>query len=793
MQGSEADLVNDAANHNFALNGVSLSQNALSNIQVYAFKGADQNNMGYNHRVFNMTQTDNVLSMVMPADTWDFVLLSAETGDLGAAIIPAVGSLRQSAKMWECPSANGKLLSAPEIITARTGEITVTAGGYHTAGVSMVRNVAMIRIAIAEAAGLKVDGTHKVSLLDVPTSLTWAGGLYPNQTSPDVSSLPMESAAVISDGAGDSQYSDQMTFLVPAHQGSDFLSANPQDTTTHYLTIQVDLEQESNNRLIKTAVLPLVPKANKILDVKLSVKGQMNVDATILDWKEVDVKGDIVRTTLNVSKTNCAMPWRDTVYVESNAVFTTSVAADWLTATKLDDHRVLIEANTSSYVDGTPRESWVDIVANNVTKRINVRQRPDVGTITATPDSFWASPTMQQRSFAVTSSGPWVVMDGNPSNGMLGVHSGNAGTTNVTFLRHASSLEDTSIYGDAVIRLKNTQSLEIITVTASNLHIVAPAEINAQGSGGTSWEEIVAMGMSEEYVIKQINYNSTGSGWLTASIDTDGRLKLTVTREPNENTRNCELVIAHKDDPNYTVAINIIQDPFYDIIDPFTFLAGRFLWESYSTDLDIGVFIYDDHGMSIFAKGKYMGYNQATADAEITFRNQVIAKWGGDPVSSATDIESGGEAFVVYMNAFDNLTAFPLEQLDRFINIYMYAWWYSSSSAPTKGDVWLSLDYWLGGYMDKALVGTSTTKYYYFNVGGTNKNPDAGRKLVSPVKYRGTGSANALGIINHSNGMDKIARVRYDRLTHKANIVWYTESDISNWPITNEALSQTAP
>ncbi len=145
------------------------------------------------------------------------------------------------------------------------------------------------------------------------------------------------------------------------------------------------------------------------------------------------------------------------------------------------------------------------------------------------------------------------------------------------------------------------------------------------------------------------------------------------------------------------------------------------------------------------------------------------------------------------MNAFDDLTAngFREDQLTRFINVYMYAWWYSSGY--TSREVNLSLQYWLGG----SIVSTRATKptdsvvaYVYSNPTGVNKNPDPNpEKLISPIKY-GNGSTNLTTIMG-SSGMNKIARIRYDRITHKATPIWYTASDLPNWPTSNVALPQT--
>ena len=783
---------NGGGGNNLSLDTRTVPIAVANNARVYMFTGGTSNTLGnYNHQILNITRSANDLRMIARAGTWDIALLSAETAsDLNNVIAPTAGTAGGSQKMFELAPSGGNLPSAPDLLTAYIDEQVIIADADNTASTSFAHNMAKVQLTIVDAKGLVTTANaHTISLGNVPTTLAWDGKLYPSKTNPTVSTTKMTGSVTVSNVAGGLQESSMLTFLVPAHRGTDFLAANPIDTTTSKLTVSVNLPLSGGGSYLKSdVVIPKVPRAGQILNVRLLIQGELTIESNILDWTNVDTNAGLSNTTLQVSKTNVALSSTDSLIVKTNAsdyTFVKDAAASWLTVTKSGE-RLVLTANTSNYT--APRSSWVDITANNVTKRIVINQRPDVGTITVLPSPIWTSPSTgnTSRVVTVTSSGPWTIV-GTPTKVTPNVTSGSA-TGNVTFSRKTGAI--LSVYGDETITFRNTNTLETTTISASNLYLDVPAQINVNGSGGTSYnDDIVVYGLSEEYTIVNVAYNATGTNWLTVSIE-NGRLKTTADREPNENLRWCTLTIAHKDDLTYTAQIRIEQNPYYDIIDPFTYLTGKFEWESYATDMDIAVLIYDDSGRSLLPVGNYLGYNgHYNVNAAVTFRGLTIATYGGDPIGAATSMATGGESFAIYVNAFDDLTALPLTSLDRYINIYMYAWWYPSSGVPSNGTAYLRLEYWLGGAIVSNKVGTSNA-YVYTNPTGINMNPDPSpTKVISPIKARGSSSAVLATIINNSTGMTKVARVRYDRLTHKATPVWYSTADLPNWPTSNISIS----
>lgn len=786
----DSDGINNNNNPSLRINTASLSLNALSNIQVYAFQGGGgTNNTAFNHRVFNIRQVDDALTMVVPANTWDFVLLSAESGILGQPLVPAVGAFRATSKMWECPSDGTFLLSAPEIVTARTGDITITPGAHETTDVSLTRNVAMIKVVIREVVGMKTNGVHTVSLLDVPKSLTWNGGLYPNKTNPETGS--MRASATISDNASlGTQSSNELVFIVPAHQGADFLLETPQDTTTHKLRIAVELEAQAGFTVSKSVELPIVPKANKVLEVNLYVKSDLNVDATIHDWVDHNVSADISHTTLQVSKTNVGLSSRDTIYVNTNAESSYTLESEdtsWLTAVKIDDNRVVLTAKTDSYTDGSPRSAYVNITADNVTKRIKVTQRPDVGTISTDMQSFWVSPSAGNafRTVTVTSTGPWTIMDPSPATVTHTVTGGIAGSTNVRFDRkeHSGFIPDLSpYYGASTFKIKNTQTLEIVTLTAHNLYLevddINLPNVTGQTNTKTNINVYTCMGLSGQFSVE------SKPPWLTTvNIVAGGNITVSAPGSSDGEEREGTITYYHNDDPTYKVTAKVIQDFFTDI-PAFSYFVIKFTWvgsgNATTPKDDAEVWVqFEDTWRSTTPSVKAafdnigLGYNSPSSGSSPKYitltgtsgtfttlnTSQGLMFWGGDA--------TGGQGETIFFNApmIDNLdSTYPRE-----IKIVCYTYWFTSGQKDQP--IRMSIFAYLDGYMVRSRSKATDTNYTNFsNVGGS--------LLYSYSRSQKSDKTCSTSEKNVSN-MCKTAIITYDRKKHSARVEW-TAVELNN-------------
>ena len=357
------------------------SADIINNTQVYLFDGDGATAGQFRQKVPDVTYAADRLTMPVAAGTWDITLVSAD-GDVNSGLVqPVRGQARSSLKMWETRSVGGSLPSMPELRTAYITGQQVIAGQDNVASetVLLSRNVALVKVVIADAGGLDINGTHTMKLTNVPTTLNWEGGLYPNKNNPTVSAEPMTGTFTIHNNTAMAghQYSDTLRFIVPAHKGTDYLNALPTDTTTSHLKLSVDLASEGGTRFEKTdVVIPRVPRVNGILLVRIFLGGKLDVSTEILNWQDTQLEADLSQTQLYTDKASVGMAFKDTIHVNTNArEYTVEKApeATWITSVKkLDGNAVEITADLDSYVDNHPRTSYITIKANNVTKKIPV-------------------------------------------------------------------------------------------------------------------------------------------------------------------------------------------------------------------------------------------------------------------------------------------------------------------------------------------------------------------------------------------------------------------------------------
>ena len=233
------------------------SADIINNTQVYLFDGDGAAAGQFRQKVPDVTYAADRLTMPVAAGTWDITLVSADRDINSELVQPVRGQGRSSLKMWETRSSGGNLPSIPELRTAYITGQQVIAGQDNVASETALlsRNVALVKVVIADAGGLDINGTHTMKLSNVPTTLNWEGGLYPNKNNPTVSAEPMTGTFTIHNNTAMAghQYSDTLRFIVPAHKGTDYLNALPTDTTTSHLKLSVDLASEGGTRFEKNS------------------------------------------------------------------------------------------------------------------------------------------------------------------------------------------------------------------------------------------------------------------------------------------------------------------------------------------------------------------------------------------------------------------------------------------------------------------------------------------------------------------------------------------------------------
>lgn len=735
------------------------SADIINNTQVYLFDGDGATAGQFRQKVPDVTYAADRLTMPVAAGTWDITLVSAD-GDVNSGLIqPVRGQARSSLKMWETRSVGGSLPSMPELRTAYITGQQVIAGQDNVASETALlsRNVALVKVVIADAGGLDINGTHTMKLTNVPTTLNWEGGLYPNKNNPTVSAEPMTGTFTIHNNTAMAghQYSDTLRFIVPAHKGTDYLNALPTDTTTSHLKLSVDLASEGGTRFEKTdVVIPRVPRVNGILLVRIFLGGKLDVSTEILNWQDTQLEADLSQTQLYTDKASVGLAFKDTIHVNTNArEYTVEKApeATWITSVKkLDGNAVEITADLDSYVDNHPRTSYITIKANNVTKKIPVTQRPDRGTIKVSEHKLIFCPKVhEKRSVEVKSiGGDWIFLGSSPK-ATSDIQNGVKGNTTVNFTRTSTIKPDDfdTCYGDGQIVVKNKTTLDTDTISLVNCYIhMDDGVINAVASTGTAQ---TAVTNSQDVTVfggsRNILFDSWES-WIHNDLSWNPStqvLTMTTDREPSDEARDGSLIFHHADCSDYQVTAKVHQDVIVTI-PAFDFFVVKFTWVN--NDVDIAVeFSGNDvsgNGNNNSSYDKYpVGWSFTNS---VRYNNQELLRWGGDA--------TGGQGETAFFNA-------PVLEGDvnspRKIKLDVYATWFTPGRAPDK------MTFTMSAYKGGTMVQNGTN---FDNQGGETLYQQGHTVMITTTKGKETYA---------TGGYTKVATITYDRIKHSATVnVW---------------------
>lgn len=735
------------------------SADIINNTQVYLFDGDGATAGQFRQKVPDVTYAADRLTMPVAAGTWDITLVSAD-GDVNSGLIqPVRGQARSSLKMWETRSVGGSLPSMPELRTAYVTGQQVIAGQDNVASETALlsRNVALVKVVIADAGGLDINGTHTMKLTNVPTTLNWEGGLYPNKNNPTVSAEPMTGTFTIHNNTAMAghQYSDTLRFIVPAHKGTDYLNALPTDTTTSHLKLSVDLASEGGTRFEKTdVVIPRVPRVNGILLVRIFLGGKLDVSTEILNWQDTQLEADLSQTQLYTDKASVGMAFKDTIHVNTNArEYTVEKApeATWITSVKkLDGNAVEITADLDSYVDNHPRTSYITIKANNVTKKIPVTQRPDRGTIKVSEHKLIFCPKVhEKRSVEVKSiGGDWIFLGSSPK-ATSDIQNGVKGNTTVNFTRTSTIKPDDfdTCYGDGQIVVKNKTTLDTDTISLVNCYIhMDDGVINAVAPTGTAQ---TAVTNSQDVTVfggsRNILFDSWES-WIHNDLSWNPStqvLTMTTDREPSDEARDGSLIFHHADCSDYQVTAKVHQDVIVTI-PAFDFFVVKFTWVN--NDVDIAVeFSGNDvsgNGNNNSSYDKYpVGWSFTNS---VRYNNQELLRWGGDA--------TGGQGETAFFNA-------PVLEGDvnspRKIKLDVYATWFTPGRAPDK------MTFTMSAYKGGTMVQNGTN---FDNQGGETLYQQGHTVMITTTKGKETYA---------TGGYTKVATITYDRIKHSATVnVW---------------------
>lgn len=267
-----------------------ISSNIGDNTDVYVFNASGSNAGYFHHKALNVERAPGYVKMSMPSGIWNLVLVGCSESDISSLLtFPVFSAERSGLLMWQTQPEGGLLPDVPEIRTALIDNLTINADQTHTTSASLIRNVAKVRVVLEDGVGFTRGNGHTVSLKNVPTSLSWNGGLYPDKDNPVVSSVPMTKAITFSESSEQGHLkSDTVDFIIPAHK-----SVSPADISTHKITLAVNFERSSGYAFSKEVEIETVPKSNSILLLSLIANGRMDIKVNIQDWNTVSSHIDL--------------------------------------------------------------------------------------------------------------------------------------------------------------------------------------------------------------------------------------------------------------------------------------------------------------------------------------------------------------------------------------------------------------------------------------------------------------------------------------------------------------------
>lgn len=264
----------------------------IDNASIYVFTNGDR----FVEKKLNVVKTNNKLSTYMPVSTWNLVLLTCNENIINKVTLPPYGATKEN-PMWKTgfTSLTNEFLSQTpaELRYASLPNTIITANTQTNTNATLTRNVAKIQVILKDYTGFdNVDpGKNNyafVDLLDVPTTLDWTGGYFPNKNNPDHSgNIPIREYFNFVDLGTPQLQADTVNFIIPAHRG-----INETDLTTHHLRLRVSMPLKGESYYGKSPVtISAVPQINSIIRLIVTFRGEpetnLDVKVSVKPWEDI--------------------------------------------------------------------------------------------------------------------------------------------------------------------------------------------------------------------------------------------------------------------------------------------------------------------------------------------------------------------------------------------------------------------------------------------------------------------------------------------------------------------------
>ncbi|MDR0745777.1 MAG: hypothetical protein LBF17_04695, partial [Mediterranea sp.] len=286
--------------HNFSMAfatraGNTSADGLVPRMRLFTF---GQNTKTFHSEALNITRTANKLSTQLETGTWNLAMVSSSSDYVLVAPKANVAMDDLPMYVYQPIVDKGRSASAAELFFQNKLTPAITAGTNSSMEAQLNRVVAKVELIIQNATpNFNLSGNHKIFLHDVPSTVSYTGRLLPDAANPTLLSNPLEAPVTLVQGTnGFLKASETIEFIIPAHQGSDFLSDAPSDVIGKKMSVAVDFERAGGgSRFTKSVEIDKVALCNRILRVNISINDGIALDTSVLPWERVDISGNVGR------------------------------------------------------------------------------------------------------------------------------------------------------------------------------------------------------------------------------------------------------------------------------------------------------------------------------------------------------------------------------------------------------------------------------------------------------------------------------------------------------------------
>ena len=293
------EIEGTTAGHNFSMDfetraGETSATDLIPNMRLITFT---ENARMFHGEVLNITRTANKLTAKVETGKWHMAMISSPENFTLVSPNTTVAMDDLPMYIYNPTTTNGKTESAPELFFQNKLTPQIVANTKAEMDAQLNRAVAKVELVIRKATpNFNLNGDHKIELHDVPSTLSYTGKLLPSKENPTTLSESLKSPVTLKSSTAYPGFleAETITFIIPAHQGTDFTAANPTDVISEKMSITVDLERAGGgSRFKKTEVIDKVALCNRVLRVIIEVNDGVKFETEVLPWERVDVSANV--------------------------------------------------------------------------------------------------------------------------------------------------------------------------------------------------------------------------------------------------------------------------------------------------------------------------------------------------------------------------------------------------------------------------------------------------------------------------------------------------------------------